>query len=55
MPRYRVEVRFKQEKSKDITVWADDEEEAEEKACSIVEKWDGVLEADADDVEEIEP
>lgn len=50
MPRYRVTVRYEQEK--EFTVYARDESAAEEKACEIVEGWNGVLSAEAQDVEE---
>ena len=50
MPRYKVTVRYEQEK--EITVYASDEQRAEEKACEIVEGWNGVLSAEAHDVEE---
>lgn len=49
MPRYRVNIRYEQEK--EITVYARDEQAAEEKACEIVEGWNGVLSAEANDVE----
>ncbi len=52
MPRYAVEVSFTQTKTKTINVWAKDEAAAEEKACEIVEKWDGVDSAEALDVVE---
>ena len=51
MPRYAVTVSYTQRR--EINVWARDETEAEEKACSIVEGWDNVDSADAEDVEEI--
>ena len=50
MPRYTVTVRYEQER--EIRVWAEDESEAEEKACEIVENWNGVISAEAHDVEE---
>ena len=52
MPRtqYTVTVRYEQEK--DITVWAEDENAAEEKACEIVEGWNGVLSAEPSGVVE---
>lgn len=50
MPRYTVTVRYEQEK--EITVYARDELAAEEKACEIVEGWNGVLNAEATDCEE---
>jgi hypothetical protein len=54
MPRYAVQVRFKSERTKEIFVWARDDEEAADKACEIVERWDGVVEADAEVVEEVD-
>lgn len=50
MPRFNVTVRYEQERG--IGVWARDEQEAEEKALDIVEDWNGVLRAEARDVEE---
>lgn len=54
MPRYTVRVRYEQEK--EIRVWARDAAEAADKACEIVEGWNGVLCADAHetDAEEVE-
>lgn len=52
MPRYSVMVRFEQDK--EITVYARDEQAAEEKACEIVEGWNNVISAEAREVEEIE-
>lgn len=52
MPRYRVTVRYEQEK--DLTIYARDEQEAEEKAAGIVEGWNGVLSAEANDVERVD-
>ena len=42
---YTVRVRYEQDK--EITVWAADEQEAEEKAVDIVEGWNGVISAEA--------
>lgn len=50
MPRYTVNVRFEQ--TKPITVYAKDEQEAEEKAVAIVEGWSNVNTAEAESVEE---
>lgn len=50
MPRYTVTVRFEQDK--EITVYARDEQAAEEKACEIVEGWNNVIRAEAVDCEE---
>jgi len=52
MPRWSVTVRYEQEK--EITVYARDENAAIEKAVEIVEGWNGVLSAEADEAEEIE-
>lgn len=52
MPRYSVKVRYEQ--TKDITVYARDEAAACEKAVEIVEGWNGVVSAEADEAEEIE-
>lgn len=48
--QYSVTVRYEQEK--DITVWAEDEDAAAEKACDLVEAWAGVISAEAGYVEE---
>lgn len=50
MPRFKVDVTYTQKK--EIRVFARDEQEALEKAVSLVEGWDGVLSAEADDAEE---
>ena len=50
MPRFTVTVRYEQER--EIHVWARDDQEAEEKACEIVEGWNGVISADATDCAE---
>ena len=50
MPRYTVTVRYEMER--EINVYAKDEGEAEDKACEIVMDWNGVITADATDVEE---
>lgn len=47
---YRVRIRYEQDR--DIKVWAEDEQAAEEKAVEIVEGWDGVLTAEATEVHE---
>lgn len=49
MAKYIVTVRYEQERA--ITVYARDEQAAEEKACEIVEGWNGVLSAEATDCE----
>lgn len=50
MPRYSVTVRYEQEKK--IGVWARDEDQARERAEEVVMGWNGVISADADDVDE---
>ncbi|REF69630.1 hypothetical protein BDD41_2340 [Paracoccus versutus] len=52
MPRYSVEVEMT--KAVRLKVWARDEDAAREKAQGIVEDWDGVITAEAGDVEEID-
>lgn len=47
MPKYIVTVSYTQ--SKDIWVWAKDPDAAQDKACEIVENWNGVTSADAMD------
>lgn len=49
MPRFNVTVRYEQEKQ--ISVYARDEQEAEEKAVEIVEGWNNVRSAEAVDVD----
>lgn len=49
MPRFHVELTVASERR--IAVWADDEQEAKEKAVEIVTKWDGVVSAEATDAE----
>ena len=49
--QYTVTVRYEQDK--EITVWAADEQAAEEKAVEIVEDWNGVLSAEAREVREV--
>lgn len=51
MPKYNVTVSYTMERP--IAVYASDEAEAEEKACDIVAKWNGVVETEATDIEEI--
>lgn len=48
--QYIVTVSFTQ--SKPITVWASDEDEAQEKAVEIVLGWSGIDDAEAEDCEE---
>lgn len=42
MPRYEVEVEFTSKRT--ITVYALNEEQAEEHACELVEKWENIME-----------
>lgn len=51
MPRYRVTVRFEQ--TKELEVYAHDEQAAEERAAEIVSGWNNVTSAEAEDAEEI--
>ena len=48
--RYRVTVQYTQ--SREIGVWANDEEEAMGKAEAVVLRWDGVTDAEATEAEE---
>lgn len=50
MAKYRVTVRYEMER--ELNVYARNETEAEEKACDIVSAWNGVISAEATDVEE---
>lgn len=50
--KYIVTVEITSKREKEITVYARDEAEAEEKAVDIVLGWDGVDDAEAVDVEE---
>lgn len=50
--RRQYEVTVAMTKHVEIKVWAEDEGDAEEKACDIVLKWEGVVDAEAVDVEE---
>lgn len=50
MPKYTVTVRYQQ--TRPISVYARDEQAAEEKAVEIVEDWNGVDSAEAESVEE---
>lgn len=49
MPKYSVTVSM----TRKIEVYAPDAEDAEDKACEIVMKWNGILNAAAEDVEEL--
>jgi hypothetical protein len=49
--QWAVTVTYKQ--NKEITVWASSEDEACEKAVEIVGNWNGVIEAEADEAEEL--
>jgi len=50
MPKYSVEVEYKMKRA--ISVFADDESEAEDKAVQVVLKWKDVVDAEAIDVTE---
>lgn len=50
MPRFIVTVRYEQ--TKEISVYARDEQAAQEKAVEIVEGWNNVKSAEAESVEE---
>ena len=50
MPRYRVTVKI----TRKLDCWADDENEAIDKACEIVSAWKDVEDVDAEEAEEIE-
>lgn len=50
MPRYKVLVSYTQ--TREIGVWANDEETAMEKAEEVVLKWDGITDAEAMECEE---
>jgi len=48
--RYQVEVEYKMKRK--VGVYASSEEEAKEKACAVVDKWEGVIETEAGEAEE---
>ena len=48
MPKYSVTVSM----TRKVEGYARDEDEAGEKACEIVMKWSGILDASAEDVEQ---
>ena len=50
MPKFIVNVLYHKAYDKEISVYARDEQEAEEKAVEIVNNWDGVVDAEATDV-----
>lgn len=52
MPKYIVTVEFTTRREKKITVYAGNEAEAEEKACDIVDLWEGVTETNPVDIRE---
>lgn len=52
MPKFLVEVQFTQRRTKEIAVYAKDDNEAAEKAENIVLNWDDVIEAEAINVDE---
>lgn len=47
MPRFIVQVEFTQKRTREITVWAEDERAACDKAEDIVLGWDDVTDAEA--------
>jgi hypothetical protein len=47
MPKFIVEVNYSQRRTKEITVYARDENEACEKAETIVANWDDVVDVEA--------
>lgn len=51
--KYVVTVEFTSRRQKEITVYANDESEAEDKACDIVLKWDGVDDAEVINIEDV--
>ena len=52
--KWLVTVSFTQRREKELTIYAQDEESASEKAAAIVMKWDDVIDAEAVDVSEVE-
>lgn len=52
MAKFIVTVDIISKREKELTVYARDAEEAEEKAAEIVLKWDGVEDCEVKDVEE---
>lgn len=50
--KYRMKVDLISRRQKEITVYAQTEEEAEDKALEIVLRWDGVEDAEVTDIEE---
>lgn len=48
MPKFNVTVQM----TRNISVWAEDEQHAEEKAVDVVLGWNGILDANATEVEE---
>lgn len=53
MPKFEVAMNVTRPLQKKITVYADDEAEAMEKATDIVLDWDGIVDADAVGAEEV--
>lgn len=53
MPRYNVIVKYTMQRP--ISVYADDEAEAQEKACDVVNKWKDVIDSEAVETEEAQP
>ena len=52
MPKFIVDVLYHKAYNKNISVFAKDEQEAQEKAVDIVSGWDQVVDAEAANVEE---
>ncbi len=52
MPRYAVTLRMTS--TREISVWARDEDAAKDKAEEIVGQWDGVIDAQAEEAQEVE-
>ena len=53
MPKYAVKIKITSVRENPITVFADDEAEAEEKAVDIVLAWPNVDDAEAVEVDEV--
>ncbi len=53
MPRYKVNVSYHIAYEKDLTIFAADEDLAEEKAVEIVESWNNVIDAEVNGIEEL--
>lgn len=53
MPKYEVYLNVTRALKKPLTIYADDEDEASEKAVDIATGWDDVKEAEVTEIEEI--